>query len=87
MIKRLTNPTTYEIITNRGRYAVSLDRIKNTVNGGPRFEAIITVLDVFGETVTAGGFYSARYRFSGHYCSERDEAAQIVNVYEDEIKE
>lgn len=82
MTKRLNNPTTYEINTNRAHYAVSLDRIKNGINGNPRFEAIVTVLSVHGQTRPEGSFFSARYRFDGHYYTEIEEAREIVKVYE-----
>ena len=84
-MRRLTNPSTYEVITNRGRYAVALERLKNTASGCPRFKAVIITLEVFGEYRPEGYFYSASYSFRGHYMNEQGEAQEVVRQHEELI--
>jgi len=86
MTKRLFNSDTYKVNTDRGDYAVVLERLKNDVNGNPRFEAYIVVLEVFGEHVSPEYYFTAHYRFSGHYMNAQDEAKWIVHRYEEDLK-
>ena len=80
MTKRLMNSTTYRVLagtptTGIDAYAVTLTRIRNDVNGNPRFQADITNLDDLANNRNA---MTARYTFTGHYMSEYDEAREIV---------
>ena len=80
MTKRLDNISSYRIETGRNTYIVTMERLHNDVNGCPRFEARIIC---FGSGI-GESFYTARYRFTGHYYSEYDEAKWIVSRYESE---
>lgn len=84
-MRRMNNKNTYEVTTERGRYAVTLERRKNDVNGNPRFSANIIVLHIFGDEPATGFFYTPVYSFQGHYCNEEGEAAFIVKQYEKEV--
>ena len=85
-MKRLeNNHSTYEITTDRARYAVDLEHLKNTNSGCPRYKAIIIVLEVFGQPHNPGSFYSVIYQFKGSYIGDRCEAEKVVNAYENEI--
>ena len=75
MIKRLTNIETH----NFGNYSVVLERIKNDVNGNPRYKAIIIRQN---EAITS----SPVYTFGGHFMSEREEAEWILERYLEEVK-
>jgi hypothetical protein len=79
------NHSTFEIITDRARYAVDLEHLKNTKYGNPRYKAIIIVLEVFGQPHNPGSFYSVIYQFNGSYIGDRCEAEKAVNAYENEI--
>ena len=85
-MKRLeNNHSTFEITTDRARYAVDLEHLKNTKYGCPRYQALIIVLEVFGQPRNPGSFYSVLYRFNGSYLGDRSEAEKAVNAYENEI--
>lgn len=70
-MKRLTNATTYKF----GRFAVTMERIKNTASGCPRWEVTITDTDKMDAN---GGAIAYRYRFNGHYLNEEKEALEAV---------
>ena len=78
MTKRLDNISSYRIETDRNTYIVTMERLHNDVNGCPRFEARIICFD----SGISEGFYTVKYRFSGHYFNEVDEAKWIVSHYE-----
>lgn len=80
------NPNTYEVKTDRARYAVTLERLGNTTAGCPRFKATIIVIEVFGEEKPFGSFYSVGYTFKGHYSRDIDECRFIVEAYEESLK-
>ena len=84
MVKRLDNVGTYEIKTDKGRYAVVIENIKNDTYGNPRYEARIVVLEIFGDAKREGYYYTARYRFSGHYLGVDGESKWIVEQFEKE---
>lgn len=86
-MKRLNNKSTYEVITKRARYAVTLERLKNTNAGNPRFSANIITLEVFGENPATEYFYTVCYRFNGHYMNDLDEAREVVRQHEETINE
>lgn len=83
--KRHNNESTYKITTDRATYAVTLEGLKNTAAGQPRYKARITTLCVKGEENNANGFYTRVYTFYGHYTNEATEAGLIVNYMENEI--
>lgn len=81
------NPSTYEISTDRARYAVVLKHRKNTESGCPRFTATVICLEVFGEKHYTGFFYTTEWNFKGSYISEAEEAEKAVRAYENGLKE
>lgn len=86
-MKRMTNRTAYEVTTNRARYIVVYERLKNGVNGQPRYEFTITPIEFF----SGKKFYNeyrctAVYRSSGHYLNDIDECKFIVANYENELE-
>ena len=81
-MRRLTNPSTYEVITSRARYAVTLERIKNSPEGCPRYHANIITLHYYTEAPATGSFYTVAYNFKGHYMNEAGEAAEVVRQHE-----
>ena len=83
-MKRLTTYTTH-LLAHEGRpYIVTLTRIHNDVNGNPRFEAVITNHDV----MLSDGYANAyRYRFTGHYMAERQEAEWILARHMEGVSE
>lgn len=86
MTKRLFNVATYKIKTNRGIYAVCMERLKNTTCGNPRFTARIVTLEIFDEKFINDDFlFTSHYNFNGHFMNELDEARWIVNRYEMDI--
>lgn len=85
-MRRLTNPSTYEVITDRARYAVTLEGLKNTASGNRRYKANIITLEVKGETVKGTDFYTVAYTFTGHCLGEAGEAAEVVRQHEELIK-
>lgn len=82
-MKRLTNNSTYEVITERARYAVVMRHLSNTPNGQPRYEVDIIVLEVFGEKKPEKFFFSSCWRFKGHYMNDEGEAREAVRQYEE----
>lgn len=74
MTKRFDNKNTYLVERDERKYAVTLSRIKNDVNGNPRFEALITDL----EDLASGYSTTYTYRFSGHHMSNKNEAMWIL---------
>ncbi len=73
MVKRLTNVDVIEF----SNYIVLLERIKNTSSGAPRYEATI-IYNGPDRGMNRGGH---KYRFTGHYLGERQEAEYILNEY------
>lgn len=84
-MKRLANPTTYEVTTDRARYAVTIERRNNDRNGCPQYRANIITLHYFGEEPATGCFYTVAYNFKGHYLNEAGEAAEVVRQHEELI--
>lgn len=80
---------TYMIDTERGRYLVSMERLKNTKYGQPRFSAVITkILDFKYNDICNNADnccrLSYRYNYTGHYWQEMEEAEYIVRKHEEE---
>ena len=82
-MKRLINPSTYLVTTNKARYAVTLERLNNDRNGNPRFKGVIITLEYFGEIQSTETLYTVAYTFKGHYMSDSGEAAELVRRHED----
>lgn len=57
-------------------YIITLESLKNTVNGNPRFKAVIIALED-GTT----NYYNAVYTFHGHYMNRAQEAAWILDYH------
>lgn len=79
MTKRFDNKNTYLVERDGRKYAVTLSRVNNDVNGNPRFEALITDI----EALASGYSTTYTYRFGGHYMGNEDEAAWIVDCHLD----
>ena len=74
MTKRLDNTSSYLV----DGYAVVLTRIRNDVNGNPRYQAELIPLG----TLNACQYSCvARYTFTGHYMADADEAKHIVEYH------
>ena len=88
MTKRMNNKNSYKVMTVKADYIVTLERLKNTYSGNPRFQATIMILKVYNDiTITSDNFvYTVCYRFNGHYMSEQNEAQWIVEHYEKETQ-
>ena len=76
MTKRLNQISCFKIEKNGKEHIVTLEKLKNDINGNPRYKAVIIFLGS-GDN----NFYNAVYTFTGHYCGENDEAEYIVNRY------
>ena len=81
-MKRYDQINAFTIKTNRRNYIVTLERLTNTINGAPRWKAVIICPEK-----NAKDFYNAVYTFTGHYYNAYGEAEFIVNEYEKSIKE
>lgn len=81
-MRRHDNIPTYKISTARGIYAVTMQRLNNTVNGGPRYRAFVITLSVNGEQEPAEDLHTVHYTFSGGYNAERAEAEKVVRYHE-----
>ena len=77
MTNRHDQINAYNITTEKRRYIVILERLKNTYSGNPRYKAIIIYPDT--EHVYC---YNAVYTFQGHYFGDIGEAEYIVNFHE-----
>ena len=77
-MKRLKVKSTYKLSKDGETYIVTLSRVKNDVNGNPRFEAEIILL--------ADNYLSLAhvYRFAGHYQPEEEEAKWIVDRFNED---
>ena len=82
-VSRQNNRETYIIRTALGNYAVTIWRIKNDVNGNPRWEANIAVIGKW-EMTADDRWFTVSYRFTGHYYNAHGEADWIVGHFEEE---
>ena len=57
-------------------YVVTLERLKNTVDGCPKFKAVVIHIEEGSKD-----FYNAVYTFHGHYMNNDKEAAWIVDYH------
>lgn len=80
MVKRKNNIYAFNIYRKTpdgdGNYIVTLESLKNTPSGNPRYKAVI----VF-EPYKEGSRYNAVYTFTGHYMGEQKEAEWILDKY------
>ena len=67
--------STFQVDGKLGNYLVTLERLKNTNMGTPRFKATIVDLNSYC-------FATCQYTFHGHYLGDDGEAEWIVNHYE-----
>lgn len=81
MTRRLNNKTTYLVRGDLGKYAVTMTRLNNDVNGNPRWEAEITKID---SLISWDATWTICYHFTGHYYNEQDEAGWVVRHFERE---
>lgn len=79
MTKRQYQIDAFKINTERNNYVVTLEHLKNDINGNPRYKAVIVVIEKDTEF-----YYNAVYTFSGHYLCGYGEAQWIVEYYEKE---
>ena len=77
MIRRKNQIDTFAITTARRGYIVTLESLKNTYSGAPRYKAVIICTEP-----KVDSFYNAVFTFTGHYYGARKEAEFIVNYYE-----
>ena len=77
MVKTLTSKSVYKVVDGKHVALVTLSRIKNTIEGCPRFEAQVIYMP-YGEI--AEYFTSATFRFKGHYYCDKDEAEWLVKT-------
>ena len=82
MTKRQNQIDVFRINFANREHIVTLERLKNDVNGNPRYKAVICFIDA----EPAISFYNAVYTFTGHYLSAYGEAQWIVDYYEKETK-
>ena len=71
MVKRLTNLDVFDF----NHYLVELERVHNDINGNPRFQATIIDNDTNGDRI------AYRYKFNGHFYSNRLEADWILKEH------
>lgn len=77
MIRRQNQIDAYSI----DGYIITLESLKNTINGAPRFKAVIIHTEP-----GANAFYNAVYTFTGHYMNNYNEAAAILNYHRNNNK-
>lgn len=78
MIKQLNNKATYKIEHDGVIYFITLSRLKNTYDGNPRFEALIT--SIYPD-INSQYNVTFNYHFRGHYYDEIDEARYILKYH------
>lgn len=72
----------YRVKTERRMYHVVLRKLKNGVNGNPKYEATI----VFTSTNNCDWEFHRTFKFDGHYYSDYEETKWIVNYMEKEVE-
>ena len=77
MTRRLYNTEIYKVENEVGIFGVALERIKNNINGGPRYKATIFRLADYN----GYNWIAYNYTFTGHYCGDRKEAEWILNYH------
>lgn len=84
-LKRENNPSTYRIETERAIYAVTMEKLKNTNYGQPRYSAIVITLQVKGEPENIGCYYTRKYKWIAATYSDYTEAVTIVDYIESNL--
>lgn len=80
MLKRQNQISAYNIKKGNKEYCVTLEHLKNSPSGCPRFKATI----IYAPTDTSEDtsyLYNAVYTFTGHYVSDGDEANWILEKH------
>lgn len=81
MKKIATGAETYPITTAKGKYAVTIRRIKNDINGNAKWEANLMYC------AASDYWFTQTFRFQGHYRNAHDEAAWLVETIERRMEE
>ena len=81
MTKRQNQIDVFQINIESRDYIVTLEHLKNDVNGNSRYKAVIVFIEPSQKQ-----FYNAVYTFTGHYLGHYGEARWIVEYYEKEAK-
>ena len=90
MMKFKTSSTTYKVHGEKTGldYLVTMQRLKNTPTGNPRFKALVTPLVPYGYEPNGIEYFTYEFLVHGHYYDERTEAQIIVNkMLDKEYKE
>ena len=77
MIRRQNQIDAYSI----DGYIITLETLKNTTSGNPRFKAVIVHTEPGAES-----FYNAVYTFTGHYFNHYGEAKYILDYHRNNNK-
>lgn len=68
-------------------YIITLERIKNTSSGNPRYKAILINENNYSQNIEDGKAYKSSiafsYTFTGHYWTEYSEAEYILKHHKD----
>lgn len=81
MMKFKTTLTTYKVHSEKTGldYLVTMQRLKNTNSGNPRFMAQVTPLVAFGTEPNGIEYQTHVYMFHGSYHDERTEAQLLID--------
>ena len=77
-MKRLNQIDAERVATKNGDYIVTVERLKNDINGNPRYKTVIICLNS-GDS----NFYNIVYTLT-QYGNARQIAEHVINVYESE---
>lgn len=77
MIKRQTNQTSYYI----KNYLVTIKRIKNDINGNPRWAATITDIKAAKTAAASCGAWAYDYIFNCYFSYDADAAKHILEYH------
>ncbi len=77
MKRRLNAISAYKFEVLRSTYIVTLEQLKNTPYGAPRYKAVI-ICNITEDFIS---YYNAVYTFTGHYISGRQEAQYILEEF------
>lgn len=67
MVKQLTNKTVYKVTYEGNLFLVTIQNLRNTLEGCPRMQANIINLSTFGDVKTQSYTYNFRCDYSGDY--------------------
>lgn len=77
-VRKTKQLASYAVTTAKSEYIVTLERIKNDVNGNGRYKA--TIIDIGSRT--RHDYLTTVYTFTGHYRNDFDECIYIVCEHE-----